>query len=154
MNQAKPDARPIEPCLFVYGSLMRSAKHPLGEVMRRTARLIGTGSIRARLYIIADPDDTTNAYPGAIPSAVDSDQVYGELYGLTGDASRLLATLDEFEHCAAGRPEPHEFLRRRINVTTSDGMVMQAIAYLYTWDVSHARFVPSGRFTDDGSKIR
>ena len=154
MPATRAASQQIDRCLFVYGTLLRSANHPLGAVLRDNARFIGAASIRARLYIIADPDDSTNAYPGAIPSANSLDFVFGELYGLSGDPGRLLATLDEFEHCSPDRPEPHEFLRRRIDATTADGMVMQAVAYLYSWDVSHARLVPGGRFTGDGSNIR
>ena len=140
--------------LFVYGTLLSGANHPLGELLRRNASLIGTGSIAARLYIIPDPADPTNAYPGAIPSGDPADRVHGELYAITGDSTRLLQTLDEFEHCAPGRPEPYEFLRRTVLVDTANGMAIAAMTYLYTWDVSRARHVPDGQYAEDGSQVR
>lgn len=140
--------------LFVYGSLLSTANHAMGTIMRRYAKLAGKGSIQARMYIIPDPVDSTNSYPGAIPSGDPSDRVFGEIYAVTGDAPRLLATLDEFEHCSPGRPEPFEFLRRKIDVTRDDGTPLPAICYLYTWDVAKARHVTSGRFEGDGSAIR
>ena len=154
MTAKKSDPKRNELCLFVYGTLLRSANHPLGEVLRRGARLIGNGSIRARLYFIPDPQDSSNAYPGAIPSGNPADRVHGELYALIADPERLLATLDEFEHCSSDRPEPHEFLRRRIEVNMADGTSIQAVTYLYCWDVSRARPIPGGRFDEDGSSIR
>ena len=139
--------------LFVYGTLLANANHALGALLRRHATATGAGSIRARLYIIADPDDATNAYPGAVPSGDRDDRVHGEIYALTGDPARLLATLDEFEHCSPGRPEPYEFLRRIVPVDADGGAVIKAMTYLYTWDVSRARHVPGGRYAEDGSKV-
>jgi len=140
--------------LFVYGTLLADANHAMGSLLRRHATRIGTGSIRARLYIVPDPFDRTNAYPGAMPSGDASERVYGEVYAISGDSGRLLATLDEFEHCSQERPEPHEFMRRTVPVTMQDGTSLPATVYLYTWDVSRARFVPGGRFEGDGSTVR
>jgi len=140
--------------LFVYGTLKSTANHQLGQLLRRHAELVGTGSIRARLYIIPDPADPTNAYPGAVPSGDPHDQVRGELYAITHDEDGLLAALDDFEHCAPGRPEPYEFVRRRVEVATDRGDLVKATSYLYTWDVSHARAVPGGDYQEDGSRVR
>jgi len=140
--------------LFVYGSLQTSANHRYGDLLRRNARLIGTGSIQAHLYIVRDPHDSTNAYPGAVPSADPANRVFGELYALGPDSEGLLEALDEFEHCSADWPEPREFLRCRTGVVVSDGVAVQALAYLYAWDVSGAQLLSGGRFLDDGADIR
>ena len=133
--------------LFVYGSLLTSAKHPLGEMLRSRATLIGTGYIRARLYMIADPRTGADAYPGAVPSRSAADRVHGELYVLKGDPSGLFKILDDYENCSAEFPEPHEFRRRDVSVMLNDGTSASAIAYLYNWDVSRARRLPGGRFS-------
>lgn len=141
MSGARP-ARPIR--LFVYGTLLSAANHPLGRALRRQAQLIGLGSIRARLYVIGD------AFPGAVPSRRAGDRVHGELYALTGDPAPLLATLDAYENCSPDFPEPHEFKRSPVTVTLSDGTVARALAYLYAWDIASARLLPDGRFAASG----
>jgi gamma-glutamylcyclotransferase (GGCT)/AIG2-like uncharacterized protein YtfP len=147
------DASPPLP-LFVYGTLLSGAGHRMGALLREHARLIGPGSFQGRLYIIPDPDDPSNAYPGAIPSGAPGDRVHGELYQVVGDAERLMAALDQFELCGPGSPEPHEFLCREIAVEQPDGSTLRAKTYLYTWDVSAARPVPSGRYTENGAHVR
>lgn len=138
----QPDGRDL---FFVYGTLLTSVDHPLGKQMRAGARLLGEGSIRARLYIVNDPDDASNYYPAAVPAAADADRVHGEVYEIDG-AARLYAALDGFEACSSDWPEPHEFLRRRIRVRLASGGEVTASCYLYTWDVSRAEWIPHGRF--------
>jgi gamma-glutamylcyclotransferase (GGCT)/AIG2-like uncharacterized protein YtfP len=121
----------------------------MGDLLRENARYAGEASIRARLYIIRDPDDPVNTYPGAVPTADPADHLYGELYEITGDTARLYAVLDRFEGCSPDWPEPHEFLRRNVEVELMDGQAAAAIAYLYTWDVSLAKYVASGRYTNE-----
>lgn len=136
--------------LFVYGTLLTNAGHPLAGLLRTRARMLGAGSIRARLYIIDDPDDPgNNAYPGAVPSADPRDRVHGEVHALKGDTAELFAILDDFEACSPRWPEPHEFLRRRMSVEMAGGDRVEATVYLYTWDVTRARHVETGRY--DGS---
>jgi gamma-glutamylcyclotransferase (GGCT)/AIG2-like uncharacterized protein YtfP len=136
--------------LFVYGTLLTNAGHPLAEQLQRRGRKLGTGSIRARLYIIDDPDDPgRNSYPGAVPSADPADRVHGEVHELEGDTTGLFSILDDFEACSARWPEPHEFLRRSMTVEMTGGDRLEATVYLYTWDVTRARYIASGRY--DGS---
>lgn len=132
--------------LFVYGTLLTAAEHPMGTRLRTSCEFIGQGWIRAQLYNIEDPEDPGNRYPGAVPSGYDQDKVYGELYALRDDAESLIAAFDIYEACDPSRPEPHEFMRRRIPVTLNDNTLVDAISYLYAWDLSRATRVPSGRF--------
>ena len=148
MNDS-PEAR-----LFVYGTLLTTAAHPMGKLLREHGTILGHGSIRARLYIIDDPDEPgQNEYPGAVPSGSPSDRVHGEVYQLTAP-DLVLHQFDDYEACSPRWPEPHEFLRRRVEVAMSDGGVMAAVTYLYTWDVSTARHIPSGRFTEIAPDVR
>lgn len=132
--------------LFVYGTLLTTANHPLGEVLRAHASYIGKGSMQARLYWIKDPDDPRNHYPGAFPSGNPADRVHGEVYEIT-DPARVLPALDRYEACSEDWPEPHEFLRRSVPVRLEKGGELRCWSYFYTWDVSRARLIASGRFT-------
>ena len=38
--------------LFVYGTLLSVAEHPMGRLLRESANGEGSGFIRARLYLI------------------------------------------------------------------------------------------------------
>lgn len=140
--------------LFVYGTLLAGAEHPMGTLLRGHARYVNHGTIRARLYIIDDPDEPgQNRYPGAVPSGNPADRVHGEVYALD-DAETVLAAFDDYEACSPRWPEPHEFLRRRVTVEMAEGGRCQAISYLYTWDVSGARHVASGRFDQIAPDVR
>lgn len=140
--------------LFVYGTLQTVAEHPMGDLLRRHARLVGTGSMCARLYIIDDPEDPgVNHFPGALPSPDPSDRVYGEIYQLV-DPAPLMPELDRLEACSPDWPEPHEFLLRSVEVLVDDGEATRAWSYLYTWDVTGAERVMSGRFTEAAPNVR
>ena len=39
--------------LFVYGSLMTALAHPMGDRLRKEARLLGPGGIAGRLYRVS-----------------------------------------------------------------------------------------------------
>lgn len=135
------------PLLFVYGTLTTTAGHPMGALLREHGRHIGHGTIRARLYVIEDPDvPGQNSYPGALPSPDPDDRVHGELYEVHAP-DIVFPQIDAFEGCSPDWPEPHEYLRRVIEVAMADGRSVEAQTYLYTWDVSRARHEPSGRFT-------
>ncbi|MEM6467527.1 MAG: gamma-glutamylcyclotransferase family protein [Pseudomonadota bacterium] len=140
--------------LFVYGTLLTTAEHAMGKLLRAHATLHGQGSIQACLYLIDDPDAPgQNSYPGALPAPRPDQRVYGEVYALQ-DAATLIEAFDDYEACAPHWPEPHEFMCRKVPVTMADGSVLKAVAYLYTWDVSSAEPIPSGRFTDKAAHVR
>lgn len=139
--------------LFVYGTLLAVAEHPMGALLKAHGRFVAAASIQARLYIIDDPDDPgQNFYPGAVPSGDPADRVHGELHEIHDPS--VFAAFDRFEACAPGDAEPHEFLRRPVDVTLENGQRVRARSYLYTWDTSRARLVPEGRYKEVSPDIR
>ena len=133
---------------FVYGTLLESAGHSMHEVLSAHATHYAAGSIQARLYLISEIDaQGPNSYPGAVPSALAADRVHGATYDVH-DPETLFAAFDEYEACTPNWPKPYEFLLRPVEVLLETGEVLWAKAYLYTWDTSRARLIPSGRFTE------
>ena len=99
--------------LFVYGTLVSGANHPMHGVLARHADLVGTGVFNGRLYQVAH-------YPGAVPSTEPADRVFGELYRLR-NAADVLTALDEYEGCGSGAVHPMAFVRTLELVTLADG---------------------------------
>ena len=131
--------------LFVYGTLMASAGHHLGELLRKNGSLISKGHIRARLYLIEEFDaQGHNIFPGAVFSADPNDVTHGEVWEIH-DKDRVFPAFDAYENCGPDWPQPNEFLLRPVDVTLADDTILRAASYLYTWDVSHARHIASGR---------
>ncbi|MEM7268423.1 MAG: gamma-glutamylcyclotransferase family protein [Pseudomonadota bacterium] len=140
--------------LFVYGTLQSTAGHALWGLLSEKAVLVGRGAIRARLYIVHEVDDQgDNWFPAAVPTFDKDAETHGEVYQLR-DPEPLLTALDRYENCGPEWPEPNEFLLRRIDVAMAQGGALQAFTYLYTYDVSAARLVPSGRFDEVAPEVR
>ncbi|MEO1040659.1 MAG: gamma-glutamylcyclotransferase family protein [Pseudomonadota bacterium] len=140
--------------LFVYGTLLSEAQHPMGQLLERHATLIGPGSIQARLYMIEEEDaQGHNTYPGAVPSPWPEDKVFGVVYRVI-DPDPVFDAFNDFEACAPGWPEPYEFLLRPIDVALDSGEKFRAQSYLYTWDTSRATLIPSGRYDRVSPDVR
>jgi gamma-glutamylcyclotransferase (GGCT)/AIG2-like uncharacterized protein YtfP len=130
---------PMNPHLFVYGSLMSTAGHRMGARLRAEARLVGAASIQGRLYRVS-------WYPGAVASADPEQRVHGEVYAL-GDPSRTLAWLDAYEGIVPGSEEAGEYRRLERPARLATGVEVTAWVYLYWKDVAGFTLVPDGRWT-------
>jgi gamma-glutamylcyclotransferase (GGCT)/AIG2-like uncharacterized protein YtfP len=140
--------------LFIYGTLLESAQHPMGQLLRTHGNFVARGFIRARLYIIDEVDEHGhNSFPAAVPSFEEEDRVHGEVFALRAPEI-VLPQFDDYEACSPRWPQPHEFLRRTVKVHLEDGKLVEALSYLYTYDISRARHVPGGRFTEISSTTR
>jgi gamma-glutamylcyclotransferase (GGCT)/AIG2-like uncharacterized protein YtfP len=144
--RCKPDAKAcgfrdgdMNPHLFVYGSLMSTARHPMGDRLRAEARLIGPATIQGRLYRVS-------WYPGAAESADPEQQVHGEVYALN-DPPTALAWLDAYEGITPATHTPSEYARVERPIRLSSGQEVAAWVYLYQKDVSHLPLVADGRWT-------
>lgn len=122
--------------LFVYGTLRRSAAHPMHALLRESASLLGDARVRGVLHRVA-------AYPGLVldPAA---GWVHGELYRVR--ALDVLARLDEYEGAGPLDPEPHEYRRIRTVVQQTDGQEHEAWVYVYAWPTAGFPIIASGDF--------
>ena len=78
--------------------------------------------------------------------------MFGELYRLR-DRDALLREFDMYEACGEGFPEPTEYVRRMLAVTsrTERG---EAWTYIYNWPVIGLPRIESGRFLEQLTRDR
>jgi gamma-glutamylcyclotransferase (GGCT)/AIG2-like uncharacterized protein YtfP len=123
--------------LFVYGTLRAGCDGPMARWLHDVTQPAGRGAVPGRLYRVAD-------YPGFVPGPEKGAVVIGDLLVLN-DPAATLAILDAHEECTPDFPEPHEYRRVRITVTTPDAQV-EAWTYIYGWDVVGSPLIGSGDF--------
>jgi gamma-glutamylcyclotransferase (GGCT)/AIG2-like uncharacterized protein YtfP len=128
----------MNPHLFVYGSLMSSAAHPMGERLRREARFVGEATVQGRLYKIS-------WYPGLVEGGDAETRVHGEVYALNSP-SPTLKWLDAYEGIASGRLDEEAYERVERTAALASGDPVTAWVYLYRKSVAGLRPVPSGRW--------
>lgn len=121
--------------LFVYGTLRIGFDGPMARWLRGVAQAAGQGQLVGRLYRVGD-------YPGFVPG--EEGRVTGDLFALP-DPARILAGLDDYEQCSDRWPQPHEYRRERVVVTTLDGPV-EAWTYIYARDTSGLPLIAGGDF--------
>jgi gamma-glutamylcyclotransferase (GGCT)/AIG2-like uncharacterized protein YtfP len=124
--------------LFVYGTLLSRAGHPMGARLRREARLIGEACTPGRLYRIAH-------YPGLVETPDPGHLVHGELYAL-GTPAVTLKWLDAYEGLVPGNPALSQYERVERRVELAAGGVATAWVYVYRQSVRLRPEVPGGRW--------
>jgi len=128
----------MTPDLFVYGTLLSTAGHPMGARLRREARLLGEASVQGRLYRVGK-------YPGLVEDADPQDRVHGEVYALKSPAIAL-AWLDAYEGIVPGTRDQNEYERIERPVRLASGEHMTAWVYLYRKKVARLHLIPGGRW--------
>ena len=123
--------------LFVYGTLRRSAAHPMHAVLRESASPLGQARVRGVLYRV------TASYPGLV-LVDDAGWVRGELYRPRN--SSALARLDAYEGAGPLDPEPREYRRIRTLVWCAEGGEHEAWVYEYGWPTAGLPIIASGDF--------
>jgi gamma-glutamylcyclotransferase (GGCT)/AIG2-like uncharacterized protein YtfP len=129
----------MNPHLFVYGSLMSRAAHPMGDRLRREAKLVGEATLQGRLFAIS-------WYPAAVAGEDPAERVHGEVYALA-DPARTLRWLDAYEGIVSARPNSAEYERIERPVRLASGEEIAAWVYLYRKDASKLTRIPDGRWT-------
>lgn len=134
------------PYLFVYGTLMRTARGAMGQPQRRrltteTAASLGPAKISGLLYDLG-------SYPGLIPSPSASDFVYGEILELASPW-RTLQWLDLYEGInTPPRNTADEYRREIKEVTCRTTGRLAAWVYIYQGSVDPHLRVTSGNWLD------
>ncbi|KFG90219.1 AIG2 family protein [Sphingobium herbicidovorans NBRC 16415] len=121
--------------LFVYGTLRPGFGGERAAWLASVARPVDAAMARGALYRV-------DYYPAFVPQA--DGLVVGDLFHLP-NATAILATLDEYEECAAHFPAPHEYRRERVRVQTTGGGV-DAWTYVYARDVAGLERIAGGDF--------
>lgn len=124
--------------LFVYGTLRRSANHPMHQLLMQTSRFIGMAHFQGKLYQVT-------YYPAVVASANPDEQVLGEVYQLL-QPEQTLQELDKYEECGADFPEPQEYRRELQPVRLENGDSLTVWLYLYNRDTRMLTPIPSGDF--------
>ncbi|MDT4292239.1 gamma-glutamylcyclotransferase family protein [Methylomonas sp. MO1] len=122
--------------LFVYGTLRRNRQNQIQHPFLADCDYIGDAFIHGELYEV-------DAYPGAIAGGIKL--VKGELY-LMQNSEHTLSALDIYEECAANFPQPHEYIRRELQVSLPDGQTVLAWTYLYNRPVNELMRIHSGDY--------
>jgi gamma-glutamylcyclotransferase (GGCT)/AIG2-like uncharacterized protein YtfP len=112
----------VNPHLFVYGTLLSTAGHPMGTRLGREAKLIGQASIAGVLYRLGQ-------YPGLIASADLQKRVHGEVFALNNPEASL-TWLDAYEGIVPG-DEQNEYQRVERDVQLASGEELAVWVYLY-----------------------
>jgi gamma-glutamylcyclotransferase (GGCT)/AIG2-like uncharacterized protein YtfP len=128
--------------LFVYGTLLSTAGHPMGARLRRQARLIGEASVQGQLYDLG-------RYPGLVETADAQERVQGELYALN-DPGAALTWLDAYEGIVPGCHDQSEYQRAERPVRLAGGEEVAAWVYLYRNDARRLQPISSGRWLAEG----
>jgi len=124
--------------IFVYGTLRRGAANSMHNELPRYAEFYTDASMQGKLFEIDD-------YPAAILSDSLEDKVYGELYRIIR-RGKLLLLLDEYEGCNKRSPRPHEYIRKKIPVSHSNGQSTPAWVYLYNRPIKRMKQIESGDY--------
>lgn len=119
--------------LFVYGTLRRDSGHPMARVLAARAQHVGPGRVAGRLYDLGP-------YPGAVPSDVPGEWVFGDVYALTDPA--LWSELDAYE--AAESPRSGGLFARSLANAESGGDAGPVWVYWYLGATPESARVGSG----------
>ncbi len=123
--------------LFVHGTLRRAIDSKMHRYLIRHAEFVRDATFQGKLYLI-------EWYPGVVKSDDVADRVCGEVYRLHD--AEVLSRLDDYEGCGPAAAEPAEYVRRMVEVQSTDGTTMLAWIYLYNWPVENLEYVRSGDF--------
>lgn len=132
--------------LFVYGSLMREARGPMGARERgrleAEADYVGRGWVAGRLFNLG-------AYPGLIAAGIRDERVSGDVFRLAREAVTL-AWLDVYEGIRPEAPgrAPYRRVIRAIDMV--DGRRIEAWLYLYRGPGPRWRQIHSGHWGGRG----
>lgn len=124
------------PYLFVYGTLKRGFDNPFAKILEENALFVGDGSFPGRLFQVS-------WYPAAVFESSSTKRVQGEVYQFVNQPEFVLKELDKYEDIS---PENSEYIRTTIEVTTTEGKVINCFVYLYNQPTAGLIELKSGLF--------
>ena len=131
-------AQDLNPLVFVYGTLRRSAQSSMSMFLAARSTFISEATFQGLMYLV-------DYYPGVIPSRNPHDMVKGEVVKLDHPLQTLFR-LDQYEGCSLDDPKPHEYLRSQQQVTLANGQLCVAWLYLYQSSVTQLPPISQGDF--------
>jgi gamma-glutamylcyclotransferase (GGCT)/AIG2-like uncharacterized protein YtfP len=137
---------PPQQRLFVYGTLMSSARGAYGQVAR--ARLLGEAPHRVAAHTLGELYEL-GQYPGLVvrddPNDKTTNVVHGQLV-LLPDEKATLSWLDEYEAISTAPHADNEYVRQLRDVTVADGSTVSAWIYVYVKSVAGLARIQGGRW--------
>lgn len=124
--------------LFVYGTLRLGFSNHYAQLLQKNAIHKGRATINGKLFDVG-------GYPGIIRSTISHELITGDIFEFPFD-SDLMAVLDEYEMCSSTYPEPQEYKREIIKITTNNASIIRCWVYIYNWEISHHTRIQSGDY--------
>ncbi|SHN27418.1 Uncharacterized conserved protein YtfP, gamma-glutamylcyclotransferase (GGCT)/AIG2-like family [Cyclobacterium lianum] len=124
--------------LFVYGTLRKGFRHPMGALLEQEANYLGSGVISGLLFDLGP-------YPVAVSSEDQANQVFGDVYQFT-ENSNLISILDDYEGVGELLETGVTFSRKQVPVNLVQGPLLEAWVYLYTGYIDHLVPIASGDY--------
>ena len=130
--------------LFVYGTLMSTARAAYGRVERvrlaRECANLGAATVPGRLFDLG-------RYPGCIGDAPSGHLVHGEVVRLL-EPDESLRWLDAYEGLQPDGGAGDEYVRERCVATLADGLRRDVWIYLYRGATTGLREITGGRWLE------
>lgn len=124
--------------LFVYGTLMPHAGHPMGARLARESRLLGGAAMRGRLFDLG-------RYPALVEDGSGEGLVHGEVYALNSPSASL-RWIDRYEGIIPGRESGSDYERVQRRASLETGGTILAWVYVYRAPLTSARPIENGRW--------
>lgn len=124
--------------LFVYGTLRRGFKHPMGELLEEEADYLGVGHIFGLLFDLGP-------YPVAVASEKQKQQIIGDIYAIKVN-SNLLSILDDYEGVGELLETGVTFERKQMVVRLRNGNQIKAWVYLHFGYMDHLIPIATGDY--------
>ena len=131
----------MNPHLFVYGTLLSAAGHPMGDRLRREARLIGEASIEGQLFSLG-------RYPGLVETAGAARACTARSTPSTAPAASF-AWLDAYEGIVLGNDEQNDYGRIERPARLASGEERRRLGLHLLQHVAASSLIPGGRWSPD-----
>jgi gamma-glutamylcyclotransferase (GGCT)/AIG2-like uncharacterized protein YtfP len=120
--------------LFAYGTLRRGCDNSAARLVAAETCFVAPAMALGYLYQL-------DGYPGFVADPAGG-PVAGDLLEMR-DPAALLALLDAYEECSPDFPEPHEYRRLCVPVSTAAG-TRRAWTYVYAWPTDGLPLIVGG----------